>query len=229
MLQISHIYKTYPGPIHALANISFALNSGELKYLIGHSGAGKTTLFNIINGFDEPTSGQVLFESQNIFQMNPNQMQFMRRKVGIIFQDFNLLENKTIFENLALPLLFKKESPHLIKTKIEDLCERLNLTLVLNNFPHQLSGGEKQRAAIARTVLLDPILILADEPTGSLDPNTSEEIFKLFFEIKNRGSAILIATHNYDLIRKFPAPTLELKKGQLLNKYEDSSCILNLS
>lgn len=228
MLKVKHVYKTYPGPVHALANVTFELKANTLTYLIGHSGAGKTTLFNILNGFEQASSGQVFFNDTPIATLTGSSLVAFRRQIGVIYQDFRLLPNKSLFENIALPLALigTKKSETLSRTYT--LAEKLGISDSLESFPHQVSGGEKQRAAIARALIHNPKLVIADEPTGSLDPNTGSEIFKIFHEVCQTGTSLFIATHNFDLIQKFPAPIIEIKKGQIVRNLEDSSCILDL-
>lgn len=225
MLSIRHIYKTFAGPIHALSNISFDLLPNSLTYLVGHSGAGKTTLFNLMNGFEKASSGNILFQDQNIFNFTGPELMQYRRNLGVIYQDFRLLPQKSIFENIALPLIVKNEKSDLIESKVYDLAERLKIANCLEAKPEQLSGGQKQRAAIARALVHNPPLIIADEPTGSLDPENAFEIFYLLHELAHCGQTVLIATHNFELIQKFPARLIELKNGHLFKDEISATCI----
>lgn len=224
MLSVRHIYKTFAGPIHALSNVSFELLPNSLTYLVGHSGAGKTTLFNLINAFEKPTSGSITYQSQNIFNLTDTEIMNYRRNLGVIYQDFRLLPQKSIFENIALPLIVKNESSSLIDSKVQDLANRLKISNCLDAKPEQLSGGQKQRAAIARALVHNPQFIIADEPTGSLDPENAFEIFYLLHELANRGQTVLIATHNFELIKKYPARLIELKNGTLFKDEMSAPC-----
>lgn len=225
MLSVQHIYKTFTGPVHALSNVSFNLLPNSLSYLVGHSGAGKTTLFNLINGFEKPSSGNILFKTQNIFNLSNFEAIQYRRNIGVIYQDFRLLPHKNVFENIALPLIVKNESPDFIESKVYDLANRLKIDSCLEAMPEQISGGQKQRAAIARALVHNPELIIADEPTGSLDPENAFEVFYLLHELANRGQTVLIATHNFELIQKYPARLIELRQGQIFKDESTSLCI----
>jgi cell division transport system ATP-binding protein len=216
MLSVQNLYKTYPGPTHALANVTFKVTPGSVTYLIGHSGAGKTTLFNLINGFDEPSSGSISIGSLNLKRMSSSEKFKIRQDIGVIFQDFRLLEDRSLFDNIMVPLIIRNIPKNIATKKIFQLSEKLNLSQVLNKRPCQVSGGEKQRASVARAIIHEPSYIFADEPTGSLDPENGRNIFTILRDLALTGKTILVATHNLDLIEEFPGPTLKLSQGQIL-------------
>jgi len=215
MVSVQNLYKTYPGPTHALANVTFELRSGEVTYLIGHSGAGKTTLFNLINGFDSPSSGAIYLNRVNINEVTHHESVKLRQNIGVIFQDFRLLEHKNVFDNILVPLIIRNYQQKIAHAKVKALASDLKLSHVLDKLPNQISGGEKQRAAIARAIIHDPDIIFADEPTGSLDPENGRNIFRILHKLASMGKTVFVATHNLDLISEFPGRVLNLKQGQL--------------
>jgi cell division transport system ATP-binding protein len=214
MIQLQHLYKTYPGPTHALKNIGLNIHKGEFVFLTGPSGAGKSTLFKMIAAFDKPTSGDIYVGDYNLSEIKPSEIPYYRRKIGVIFQDFKLLKNKTVFENVAMPLIVRNEtnSYH----KVDSILEKLGLIHKKNQFPDFISGGEQQRVAIARAMVHQPSLLIADEPTGNLDPKLSEEIMDLLENICNQGTTVFVATHDYSLIKKYKKRQLQITDGILV-------------
>ncbi|AFH49319.1 Cell division transport system ATP-binding protein [Ignavibacterium album JCM 16511] len=201
MLSISNVtfhYKNQP----LFDNISLELAAGEFAFLIGKSGSGKTTLLQLIYMNVLPESGTITVGQFNSSLIKKSQLALLRRKIGIVFQDFKLLADRNVYENLAFVLEVTNTPKRDIKRKVNDALTEVGLSHKRLNMPNQLSGGEKQRIAIARAILNDPLIILADEPTGNLDPETSSEILDLLMKINKRGTAILFATHNYELVRK---------------------------
>jgi len=205
----------FQGDNLVLSNVTFSVSKGEFVYIIGKVGSGKTSIIKTINAELPLKSGEALVAGFNLGTMKKSQIPFMRRKLGIVFQDFQLLSDRNIYENLAFVLRAtgwknKKE----VNDRIVEVLEKVDLNYKGYKMPHQLSGGEQQRVVIARALLNNPDIILADEPTGNLDPETSEEILKLLLEISNSGRAVVMATHNYPLLKKFPARTLRCEKGK---------------
>jgi len=216
MLSVQNLYKTYPDANHALANVTFNIKPGELTYLIGHSGAGKTTLFNLINGFDQPSSGSIQLGNFNLNNLSYPESLKVRRNIGIIFQDFRLLHHRTILENILVPLVIRNIPKKRAIERAITIAHELKLSSVLNRLPSQVSGGEQQRAAIARAIIHEPDFIFADEPTGSLDPENGKSIFRILSGLTLKGKVVLIATHNLELISDFPGTILRLSQGRLL-------------
>lgn len=200
-----------------LKNASFLMESGEFLYLIGPSGSGKTTVLKLIYMDLMPQSGVVAIGEFNSQFMKERYIPMLRRKLGIIFQDFRLLTDRTVEENLTFVLHSINSPKKEIKKKIFNALSLVGLTHKRNAYPKELSGGEQQRIVIARAIINDPILILADEPTGNLDPDTSKQIMEILKDINSRGTAILVATHNYEIVKKFPSRVLQIKNEQIIN------------
>ncbi len=199
-----------------LSDVSFQLNKSEFTYLIGRVGSGKTSLIKTINAELPLREGKALVCGFNLNTIKRRQIPFLRRKLGIVFQDFQLLIDRNVHENLTFVLQatgwkIKKE----INERIDEVLEKVGLSYKGYKMPHQLSGGEQQRVVIARALLNNPELILADEPTGNLDPETSADIMKILLDISNSGRAVIMATHNYTLLKKFPARTLKCENGKI--------------
>lgn len=216
MIRCHHVYKTYPGPVHALRDVDFFVDRGEFAFLTGRSGAGKTTLFRLLSGFDQATSGQVQVSDFSLNRISASQLVRFRRRVGVVFQDFRLLHEMSVFDNVALPLLFRGEGERSIRKKVQDILEQVGLSQALDESPMHLSGGEQQRVAIARAIIHQPELLVADEPTGNLDPELSEEIMDLFERVCAQGTTVLIATHDHALVKRRGKRVLHMHKGQLL-------------
>lgn len=216
MISFNAVNKTYPGGFNALKNISFNLDSGEMAFLTGHSGAGKSTLLKLISVMEKPTSGQILINKQNISHINYNQIPYMRRNIGMIFQNHNLLMDRTVFDNVALPLVIENVGHRETRKRVEAALEKVGLSSKIKCYPHMLSGGEQQRVGIARAIVNKPPIILADEPTGNLDPKLSLDIIRLFEEFNSVGVCVLIATHDLGLIARMKYRTLTLKHGTMI-------------
>ena len=200
-----------------LSEVNFSVSKGDLVYLIGKVGSGKTTLIKTINAEIPVSEGDAIVSGYSLRKIKKKQIPYLRRKLGIVFQDFQLLTDRTVNENLEFVLKatgWKKKNE--ISVRIGEVLEKVGLGFKGYKMPHQLSGGEQQRVVIARALLNNPELILADEPTGNLDPQTSEDIIKLLLEISNSGRAVILATHNYNLLKKYPSRILKCADGKLI-------------
>ena len=219
MLTVDHVFKRYADAGDALLDVSFHLGKGEMAFLTGHSGAGKSTLLKLIAAIERCSRGQLLVDGQNLNRLNDRQIPYLRRKLGLIFQDYKLLFDKTVFDNIALPLVVAGVGPHEIARRVRAALDKVGLLGKENKYPLALSGGEQQRIGIARAVVNKPALILADEPTGNLDPELSAEIMYLFEQFKQVGVTVLIATHDIDLVGKLNHKVLRLEHGRLLEQH----------
>jgi cell division transport system ATP-binding protein len=198
-----------------LDQITFSMAAGEFTYLVGQTGVGKTTLLRLLYFDLKPTSGIVEVAGFRSDSVKPSKIPYIRRRIGIVFQDYQLLEDRNIFENVALALYVSNASHMEVKKRVLYALAEVGLSHKRNQKVTELSGGEMQRVTIARAIVNSPAILLADEPTGNLDPSTSQEILELLQKINMRGTAILMATHNYDLVKKYPERVLQLKEGKL--------------
>ena len=199
-----------------LTNLNFSISQGDFTYLIGKTGSGKSSIIRSIYCDIPIESGKSIIHGKDISKIKKNQIPFLRRKIGIIFQDFKLLSDRSIHRNLEFVLKATDwKDKQKINERIDEVLDEVGMMNLKNRMPYQLSGGEQQRISIARAILNKPNLILADEPTGNLDPGTSKEIMNLLIKINNQGSTILMATHDYDMISNFPKRTLRLEDGKL--------------
>jgi cell division transport system ATP-binding protein len=215
MLSISNVDFNYPGQT-VFSDLNFSLNKGEFNFLIGKSGSGKSTLLQLIYFNILPYSGEIQFDVFNSKTIKKTDLPILRRKLGIIFQDFKLLNDRNIYENLSFVLEAVGTQRNEIKRKVTSALTDVGLAHRRFSFPKELSGGEKQRVAIARSMINDPLLILADEPTGNLDPQTSNEIVELLLKINQRGTAVIFATHNYEIVKRFEQKIIKLENGRAL-------------
>jgi len=216
MIHFDQVSKTYPGGFLALKQVSFALGAGEMAFLTGHSGAGKSTLLKLISLMEKPSSGQILINNTDLTAIKYAQIPYVRRGIGMIFQNHNLLMDRTIYDNVALPLIIEGYGAKEIKKRVEAALDKVHLANKLRCYPKMLSGGEQQRVGIARAIVNKPPIILADEPTGNLDPKLSLDIINLFEELNALGTSILIATHDLGLIARMKYRTLTLKQGTMI-------------
>ena len=199
-----------------LTNLNFSISQGDFTYLIGKTGSGKSSIIRSIYCDIPIESGKSIIDGKDISKIKKNQIPFLRRKIGIIFQDFKLLSDRSIYRNLEFVLKATDwKDKQKINERIDEVLNEVGMINLKDRMPYQLSGGEQQRISIARAILNKPNLILADEPTGNLDPGTSKEIMNLLIKINNQGSTILMATHDYDMISNFPKRTLRLEDGKL--------------
>ncbi|MGB0833299.1 MAG: cell division ATP-binding protein FtsE [Psychrobium sp.] len=223
MIRFEDVTKVYPGGQQALNRVNFHLQPGEMAFLTGHSGAGKSTLLKLIAMMERPTSGQVFINGHNLNKISRKQVPYARRDIGMIFQNHRLLMDRSVFNNVALPLII--EGYHLsdIKRRVAAALDKVGLLSKVNNMPSSLSGGELQRVGIARAIVNKPPLLLADEPTGNLDPHLSVEILKVFEDLNSVGVAVMIATHDLGLIARMKYHTFTLRQGQMIQDGLSSS------
>lgn len=215
MLQFDHVCKRYPDTGEVLSDVSFHLKPGELAFLTGHSGAGKSTLLKMIALIERCSRGQILLGGENLNRISSRQIPYIRRKLGLIFQDYKLLQDRTVFDNVALPLVIAGFGHQEIKHRVRAVLDKVGLTGKEKKYPLSLSGGEQQRVGIARAVVAKPPVVIADEPTGNLDPELSAEIMRLFVQFTQVGVTILIATHDIELISSMGHRVLKLDHGVL--------------
>ena len=217
MIRLYHVTKRYSEYSVALADVSFSVEKGEFVFLTGASGAGKTTLLKLLLRKDVPSEGQILVNGRNIAALPRSRIPFLRRTMGVVFQDFKLLPRKTIMENVSLVLRLLGLPAKELKSKAYHALKRVGLHHKLSKYPLELSGGEQQRVAIARALINEPSILLADEPTGNLDPDLALEIMNLFRETNNRGTTVIVATHDRAMIERMGRRTLLLDHGRLVS------------
>ncbi|NPA49798.1 MAG: cell division ATP-binding protein FtsE [Thermodesulfobacteria bacterium] len=217
ILRLERVSKVYEPNITALDEITFAVEKGEFLFITGPSGAGKSTLLNLIFRAEKPSSGEIYFENRPLSSYPRKEIPLLRRKIGVVFQDFKLLENRTVFENVAISLEIQGVSEGEIRRRVLRILERLGLSGRETQPVRQLSGGEKQRVALARAVINRPRLLLADEPTGNLDSRRTEEVMEIFEDLNAEGTTIILATHDEALYVERHRRVLVLDQGRLLN------------
>ena len=214
MIQLYHIFKSFDSSI-ALSDINLRIREGEFVFVTGPSGAGKTTLLRLIFGTERPTSGHLLIDSINLNRIRRIDLDLLRRRIGFIFQDFKLLPTKTVFENVSLALEVTGARSNFIRKKTHQTLRLVGLAEKERVYPLSLSGGEQQRVAIARAIVKDPLILLADEPTGNLDPELTEDIMILFRSIHMKGTTVVVATHSQNLLEDTAQRTILLKHGRI--------------
>ncbi len=216
MIVFDKITKVYSDGTVALEGVTISIDPKEFVSIVGHSGAGKTTLVKMLLAEDKPTKGKVFFESLDIHRLNKNEIHHMRRKIGTVFQDFRLLSNKTVYENVAFAMEVSGRSDEEIESDVPHVLELVDLSYKAFNFPHELSGGEKQRVAIARAIVNQPDIIIADEPTGNLDPINTHEIIQILKKINDLGTTIILTTHNKGVIDLLGKRVITLENGKVV-------------
>jgi len=217
MITFEHVSKRYPGGIAALQDVSFHLDPGEMVFLTGHSGAGKSTLLRLILMLERATRGQVIVDGRNLGTTPSRLAPQLRRRIGMIFQDHKLLSDKTVFDNVALPLMIAGMRYGDIRKRVRAALDKVGLLSKEKSWPLTLSGGEQQRVGIARAIVSMPPVLLADEPTGNLDPELSQDLFGLFRQLNGQGVTVLIASHDLFLIRSMGQRVLVLSHGRLMD------------
>jgi cell division transport system ATP-binding protein len=215
MIQLFHVSKNFGGNV-ALKEVSLRIRKGEYVFITGPSGAGKTTLLRLLFGAERPTEGQILIDRINLNRISRLNLDLLRRRIGFVFQDFKLLPRKTVFQNVAIALEVIGERSALVRKKTHQMLRAVGLSKKEEAYPLQLSGGEQQRVAIARAVVNNPLILLADEPTGNLDPDITRDIMILFRSINLRGTTVVIATHSRELMRDTDQRIVHLSEGKLV-------------
>lgn len=215
MITLKNVTKEYDKGNTGLTNVSLDVEKGEFVFIVGKSGSGKTTLMKLLQKELEPTSGQIIVNGQNYKELKRKELPKLRRQMGMVFQDFRLLKDRTIFENVAFAQQVVEVPHRYIKRQVENMLEMVGLKDRMNAFPNELSGGEQQRVAIARALVNHPVLLLADEPTGNLDPVTAKEIMELLSEINKSGTTVLVVTHNKELVNEMGKRVILIEDGHI--------------
>jgi len=220
MIEMMNVTKKYNKGITAINNLSIQINDGEFVYVVGPSGAGKSTFIKMMYREEKATKGRIRVGKYDLMKIKDRQIPYLRRYVGVVFQDFKLLQHKTVYENVAYAMEVIEKSPREIKRRVEDVLELVNLKHRMNNFPNELSGGEQQRVAIARAIVNTPGILIADEPTGNLDPETSMEIMDILERINEQGTTIVMATHNSQIVNEKKHRVIAIENGQIVRDQE---------
>jgi cell division transport system ATP-binding protein len=216
MIKTERVTKLYKDSVVALEEVNIEVRKGEFVFVVGPSGSGKSTFIRLLLKEEEPTRGNIWVAGKNIAQLSPWKVPYLRRNVGTVFQDFKLLPEKTVFENVAFALEVIGKQRHVIDRRVPEILELVGLGRKLNNYPEELSGGEQQRVSVARAFVNRPLILLADEPTGNLDPSTSVEIMKLLDRINRTGTTVIMATHDNAIVDAMRRRVVELDRGQVV-------------
>ena len=216
LILMEDVWKTYPNGVMAVNGIDFKLDKGDFVYVVGPSGAGKSTFIKMIYREEKPTKGKIVVSDIDLTSLKERDVPKLRRKIGVVFQDFKLLPKLTVYENVAFALEVIEESPDNIKRKVMDVLELVKLKNKARMYPEELSGGEQQRVSIARSIVNNPELVVADEPTGNLDPDTAWEIMEIFEEINHRGTSIIMATHNKEIVNTIKKRVVAIEGGRIV-------------
>lgn len=216
MIKLNNITKEYKNGVKALSNIDLEISKGDFVFLVGSSGAGKSTLIKLLLKEEEPTEGQIYFNGKDITHMSNRKIPLLRREIGVVFQDFRLLPNKTVYENVAFALEILGTPKKEIRRRVPVILSLVNLSRRATSFPEQLSGGEQQRVSIARAIVNNPPVLIADEPTGNLDPETAWDIMKALKDVNSRGTTIIMATHAKDIVDNMRQRVVALDSGKLV-------------
>ncbi len=226
MIELYHVGKRYAPDIQALSDINLKIEKGEFLFITGASGAGKTTLLKLLFAAEQPTCGQILIEGRNISRVRQRDVPRLRRRIGVVFQDFKLINYWTVYQNVAFVLELTGLPGREIKRRVWHALKMVRLHHKLETYPLKLSGGEQQRVAIARAIITNPYILLADEPTGNLDPEITIEIMRLFTEINSRGTTIVVASHDRGLIERMSKRVAILDKGRISSDGHDESSLV---
>lgn len=223
MVEFTNVTKRYANGTLALNDVNIKIDKGEFVFIVGQSGSGKSTLIKLMLKEEDPTEGEVIVNSYNINTMGRNEIPYLRRSLGVVFQDFRLLPNRTVYENVAFAMEITEAMPKEIRRQVPMALALVGLSRKANALPNQLSGGEQQRAALARALVNNPSLLIADEPTGNLDPETSWDIMKLLSEINQRGTTVIIATHEKNIVDEMKKRVIAINKGVVVRDQEKGS------
>lgn len=216
MIELHNVTKTYSKGVQALVNINLKIEKEEFVFLVGPSGAGKSTCVKLILKEEEPTAGNIFINNQNVTKLSKRKVPYHRRNIGVVFQDFRLLPNKTVYENVAFAMQIVEAAPREIRRQVPMVLGMVGLSDKAAAYPHQLSGGEKQRVSIARAIVNNPSILIADEPTGNLDPETAWEIMKVLRQINRRGTTVIMATHASNIVDVMQQRVVALEKGRII-------------
>ncbi len=216
MIFFDRVTKVYPDTSVALQNITLTIEPNEFVSIVGQSGAGKTTLLKMLLAEEKPSEGKVFYESSDVHRLSKNEMNSLRRKIGMIFQDFRLISNKTVYENIAFTMEASGKTDEEIEQDVPHVLELVDLKNKIWNFPHELSGGEKQRVAIARALVNQPDVLIADEPTGNLDPVNTYDIVQILKKINDFGTTVILTTHNKGIIDMLGKRVVAMEKGKIV-------------
>ncbi|KZE97389.1 Cell division ATP-binding protein FtsE [Geobacillus stearothermophilus] len=216
MIEMQDVYKTYPNGVVALNGINVRIKQGEFVYVVGPSGAGKSTFIKMMYREEKPTSGKIIVNGVNLAKIKDSKVPLLRRNIGVVFQDFKLLPKLNVYENVAFALEVIEESPKVIRKKVMEVLDLVGLKHKVRSYPNELSGGEQQRVSIARSIVNSPKIVIADEPTGNLDPETSWGIVELFEKINDRGTTIVMATHNKEIVNATRRRVIAIENGKIV-------------
>lgn len=217
MIELRKVTKEYSKGIAALNGVSLKIEQGEFVFVVGDSGAGKSTLIRLLLKELEPTDGEVIVMGQKLSELSHKQIPFYRRKIGVVFQDFRLLKDRNVYENIAFALRVTETPSRVIKKKVPAALSLVGLAQKYKSYPKELSGGEQQRVAIARAIVNEPSILIADEPTGNLDPVNSWEIMKLLEEANQRGTTVIVVTHNHEIVKTMKKRVITMNKGNIVS------------
>lgn len=220
MIKLTNISKEYQNGVRALSNINLEIKKGEFVFIVGSSGAGKSTLIKLLLKEVEPTKGYIYLNGENITDVKTRRIPYIRRNIGVVFQDFRLLHKKTVYENIAFAMEIVGAHPKEIRRRVPMILGMVNLSKKASSFPDQLSGGEHQRVSIARAIINNPPILIADEPTGNLDPDTASEIMKVLLNINARGTTVLMATHAKDIVDMMKKRVIAIDEGKIVRDEE---------
>ena len=226
MINFENVSKVYPDSSVALEDISFSIAPKEFVSIVGHSGAGKTTLLKMFLGEEKPSSGKILFESTDLSTLNKNEVNHFRRKVGVVFQDFRLLPDRNVYENIALAMEAAGRSDEEIEADVPHVLDLVDLGKKIWNFPGELSGGEKQRVSIARAIVNQPDVVIADEPTGNLDPLNTHDIIQILKKINDLGTTVILTTHNKGVIDSLKKRVLTMENGKIIRDDKEGKYVI---
>lgn len=216
MITLQHVTKVYRNSVTALEDINVEIEKGEFVFVVGASGSGKSTMIRLLLKEEQPTKGAIYVAGKNLDKLTPWKVPYLRRNIGTVFQDFKLLSDKTVFQNVAFALEVIGKQKHIIDARVPEILELVGLGDKLNNYPNELSGGEQQRVSLARAVVNRPLVLLADEPTGNLDPQTSVDIMRLLDKVNRIGTTIVMATHDQAIVDAMRRRVVELDDGRIV-------------
>ncbi len=229
MIKFSNVSKKYDNDVKALSNIDLDIKKGEFIFLVGTSGAGKSTIIKLLLKEENPTQGEITLNDRDITSVRNRRIPYIRRDIGVVFQDFRLLPNKTVYENVAFAMEIVGESSKEIRRRVPMVLGMVNLSRKSSSYPDQLSGGERQRVSIARAIVNNPPVLIADEPTGNLDPDTAWDIMRVLLDINHRGTTVVMATHAKEIVNSMKKRVVEIHEGKLIRDEQKGGYINEIS